>query len=223
MLRRIFKGIGQKFKRKNVHILNDMVGKQGELSHKVNPVRNVKDISKGVKIIRSNKRKKTISARLVGDVMFVYAPVDISDSELEKIIDKLKKRLDKRKFKKELDKTQDLVVRAERLNKEYFNSRLKISSIEYTTNQSRLFGCCNYRTKKIRISHRLVQMPYWVKDYVIIHEMAHLIEPNHSKTFWDIVSRYKLTERARGYLIAKGLDSDFHHEDKNMGAGTLGK
>ena len=47
-------------------------------------------------------------------------------------------------------------------------------------------------------------MPEWVRRYVLIHEMAHLIEPNHSRAFWDIVSRYKLTERARGYLMAVG-------------------
>ncbi|MBU4312320.1 MAG: M48 family metallopeptidase [Candidatus Omnitrophica bacterium] len=51
-------------------------------------------------------------------------------------------------------------------------------------------------------------MPIWVRNYVIIHEMAHLIEPNHSKSFWNIVSRFKLTERARGYLMAKGLDRE---------------
>jgi predicted metal-dependent hydrolase len=49
-------------------------------------------------------------------------------------------------------------------------------------------------------------MPDWVRDYVLIHEMAHLIEPNHSKSFWDIVSRYELAERARGYLMAAGFE-----------------
>jgi predicted metal-dependent hydrolase len=51
-------------------------------------------------------------------------------------------------------------------------------------------------------------MPEWVRDYVIIHEVAHILEPNHSKAFWDIVYRYKLAERARGFLIAKGMEEN---------------
>ncbi len=149
-----------------------------------------------MKIIRSDNRRKTISARLVENTMFVYAPGNISDAELKKIIDKLKRRLHKRKIKNELNKTQGLAIAADRLNKEYFNNKLEIISITYSVNQDKIFGSCNYRTKEIRISHQLVQMPYWVRDYVIIHEMAHLIEPNHSNAFWDIVYRYRLTERA---------------------------
>ena len=77
-------------------------------------------------------------------------------------------------------------------------------SIEYVTTQNSRFACCNYRTAKIRISHKIGLMPKWVRKYVIMHELAHLIEPNHSRAFWDIVSRYRLTERARGYLMAVG-------------------
>ena len=161
-----------------------------------------------IKIIRSDNRRKTISARLVKNTMLVHAPSSISDAELKKIIDKLKRRLYRRKIKNELDKTQGLTVAADRLNKEYFNNKLKIISITYSANQDKIFGCCNYRTKEIHISHQLIQMPCWVRDYVIVHEMAHLIEPNHSKAFWDIVYRYRLTERARGYLMAKRLDSE---------------
>ena len=175
--------------------LNGAINKQEEMPYEI-------------KIIRSDNRRKTISARLVENTMLVHAPSDISDAELKKIIDKLKRRLHKRKIKNELDKTQGLAIAADRLNKEYFNNKLEIISITYSANQNTIFGCCNYKTKEIRISHQLVQMPYWVRDYVIVHEMAHLIEPNHSKAFWDIVYRYRLTERARGYLMAKGFDSE---------------
>jgi len=161
-----------------------------------------------IKVIRSDKRRRTISARLIENTMLVHAPSSISDAELKKIIDRLKKRLHRRKIKNELDKTHGLTIAADRLNKEYFNDKLEIISITYSANQDKIFGSCNYKTKEIRISHRLVQMPYWIRDYVIIHEMAHLIESNHSKAFWDIVYRYRLTERARGYLMAKGLDSE---------------
>ena len=160
-----------------------------------------------VKIIRSNKRRRTISARMVENVMVVHAPAAASDLELSNVIDKFKKKFEKRKLKRELDRTQGLKVIADRLNKKYFNGELKIQSIEYSTNQDRIFGCCSHRAAKILVSHRVAEMPHWVRDYVVFHEMAHLIEPNHSESFWHIVSRYKLAERAKGYLIAKGLDS----------------
>ncbi|HDH81753.1 MAG TPA: M48 family peptidase, partial [Thermoplasmatales archaeon] len=75
-------------------------------------------------------------------------------------------------------------------------------------NQGRRFGSCTPEDKKIRISDRLADMPPWVRDYVIVHELAHLIQPDHSKKFWELVNRYRYAERARGYLMAVGMESD---------------
>lgn len=155
-----------------------------------------------VKIIRSQKRQRTVSARLVDDLLLINAPLALSQECLDKMISSFKLRLQRRKLKTELDKEKNLLDLARVLNKKYFDNRLKIDSIEYATDQNSRFGCCNYRAAKIRISHKIGLMPNWVRKYVLIHEMAHLIEPNHSRAFWVIVCRYKLTERARGYLMA---------------------
>jgi predicted metal-dependent hydrolase len=84
-----------------------------------------------------------------------------------------------------LNGNQNLKDIAEKLNKEYFGGRLNIGSIEYTTNQNSRFGCCNIKTGRILISHRLAALPEWVRDYGMVHELAHLIVPNHSKAFQD--------------------------------------
>jgi predicted metal-dependent hydrolase len=52
----------------------------------------------------------------------------------------------------------------------------------------------------IRLSHRLRPMPVWVLDYVLVHELAHLVEPTHSTAFWRLVARYPDAERAKGFL-----------------------
>ncbi|NOX97236.1 MAG: M48 family metallopeptidase [Nitrospirae bacterium] len=166
-----------------------------------------------VKIIRSRRRKRTISARVVGKVMHVHAPENIPDDKLKKVVEDFKTRFEKRKIKKELKSKESLEKIGQRLNKRYFGGRLKVSLIKYVTNQNKQFGSCNYRTGTIRLSHRLAEMPEWVRDYVLLHEMAHIIEPNHSKSFWELVSRYKLAERARGYLIAKGMEMEEDVQD----------
>jgi len=161
-----------------------------------------------IKILRSKKRKRTVSARMLKDILVVRAPENIPESRLQKAIAELKARIEKKRLKEELNKDENLAQRAKEFNFRYFENQLKINSIEYVTDQNSKFGCCNYRSGCIRISHRISAMPQWVRDYVIIHELAHLAVPDHSQAFWEIVNRYKFTERARGYLLAVGGQED---------------
>ena len=53
-------------------------------------------------------------------------------------------------------------------------------------------------------------MPGWVVDYVLLHELAHLVQPGHGPQFWALLEGYPRLERARGYLqgvsAASGLE-----------------
>ncbi|MDU5107937.1 SprT family zinc-dependent metalloprotease [Clostridium sp.] len=56
-------------------------------------------------------------------------------------------------------------------------------------NQKTRWGSCNSK-KEIRLNWRLILMPYYVMDYIIIHELCHLKYMNHSKDFWSLVEKY---------------------------------
>jgi predicted metal-dependent hydrolase len=163
-----------------------------------------------IRIIRSDRRRKTVSARLADDgaTLEVLAPAGARDEELAPLIDKLKGRLLARAHKPKPADNADLARRAAELNRQYFDGKLRWREIRYVTNQQHRYGSCTPTTATIRISDRLVPMPAWVRDYVIVHELAHLVEANHGPRFWKLVNRYPRTERARGYLMALGLETE---------------
>ena len=138
----------------------------------------------------------------------VLAPSGATDAELAPIIDQLKGRILRRQEKAETADETALARRAAELNREYFEGKLRPAEVRYVTNQQHRFGSCTPSTGVIRISHRVATMPSWVRDYVLVHELAHLKEANHGARFWKLVNRYPRTERARGYLIAVGLEGD---------------
>jgi hypothetical protein len=65
------------------------------------------------------------------------------------------------------------------------------------------WGSCTPDEGRIRISNRLTSVPIWVLDSVLVHELAHLQVEDHGPGFDELVNRYELSERAKGYLIAK--------------------
>ena len=158
-----------------------------------------------VEVFRSKRRKKTVAARLVGDTLQVRAPADLSEGELNDVIRRLRPRLEQERERQRVANNEELAARAEALNKRFFGGRLRLRRISYVSNQERRFGSCSPASAVIRISDRVAAMPGWVRDYILIHELAHLEEPNHSSRFWALVNRYPRTERARGFLIGMGM------------------
>ncbi len=161
-----------------------------------------------VKIIRSARRTRTISARQEGDTLVLYLPTGLTAEEEQRWVERMREKLAKKQARRTLNSDEALRERAAELNRRYFGGQLKVAEIRYVTNQNHRFGSCTPSTGTIRLSHRLAEMPIWVLDYVIVHELAHLLQPNHSPRFWKLVNRYQLAERARGFLIAKGMEED---------------
>jgi len=149
-----------------------------------------------IEIVYSARRRKTVQATIVDGVIRVQAPARISKKELDSTVATLVERLERR----HLADAVDLDERARRLAR-----RFKLpqpESVQWAEQRSR-WGSCTPSTGSIRLSSRLAAWPPWVLDYVIVHELAHLVEFNHSPAFHALVDQYPLAERARGFLIAK--------------------
>ena len=160
-----------------------------------------------IEVRRSPRRKKTISAEIVGDALVVSMPDRLSRAEEQEWVEVMSKRMSERARRDRLNSDGDLARRAARLADRYLDG-IRPGSISWVTNQSSRWGSCTPEDGTIRISLALASYPEWVRDYVIVHELAHLIQPNHSARFWKLVHRYKLTERARGFLMARGMEEE---------------
>lgn len=151
-----------------------------------------------VDVIRSPKRKKTSQARLRGNVLEVRIPAWISADQERETVTHFVEKFERSRSSQRID----LTVRARQLAVAFDLPEAR--QISWVSNQRDRWGSCTPSHGTIRLSDRMADFPGWVIDYVIVHELAHLLEANHSPEFWAIVHRYQLTERARGYLIAKG-------------------
>ncbi|KAA0235635.1 MAG: hypothetical protein JJLCMIEE_00550 [Acidimicrobiales bacterium] len=151
-------------------------------------------------VIRSSRRRKTVQARLVNGVVEIRIPAAMSAAEERRWVNDMLSR-----FERSLRSAHiDLPERAASLARRY--GLPEPANIRWVDNMTTRWGSCTIDDSTIRICSETAEFPRWVLDYIIVHELAHLVEANHSKAFWTLVGRYPKTERARGFLIARGLD-----------------
>jgi predicted metal-dependent hydrolase len=155
-----------------------------------------------VEVIRSTRRRKTISAQEVGGVLRISIPARSTKAQEAKYVEDMVRRMARRRETEEVDLTARAALLAER------HDLPLPQSIRWVDNQQSRWGSCTPDDGTIRISSRLAEMPSWVLDYVIVHELAHLAELGHNERFYALADRYPKAERARGYLIAKGLEDE---------------
>ena len=166
-----------------------------------------------IEIRRSARRRRTISARREGDRLIVMLPAGLTADEERAWVAKMAARVDQRTARSAAGRTDAaLMTRALALSAEHLGGRARPAGVRWVSNQETRWGSCTPSTGQIRLSHRLRSLPPYVVDYVLVHELAHLLEGGHGPAFWALVNRFPRTERARGYLegvaAAAGLDLD---------------
>ncbi|MET4926917.1 M48 family metallopeptidase [Streptomyces sp. PSRA5] len=152
-----------------------------------------------VEVRRSARRNRTVSAYREGDRTIVLIPARMSEAEERRWVTVMLDKLAAQESRRILGDS-DLTERAKRLSEQYFDSRARPTSVRWVTNQNTRWGSCTPAEGSIRLSHRLQGMPEYVVDYVLVHELAHLLVPGHGPRFWELLEAYPRTERARGYL-----------------------
>jgi len=153
-----------------------------------------------VEVRRSRRRRRTVSAYRDGDRIVVMIPATMSRRQEAEWVETMLKRLERTERRKRLS-DDDLMKRARRLNDRHLGGMAVPESVRWVDNQVARWGSCTPGDRTIRLSARLQGMPTWVVDYVLVHELAHLLEAGHDANFWAWVERYPQAEKAKGYLL----------------------
>ena len=157
-----------------------------------------------------------MSAYRDGERVVVLIPGQFSRAEEREWVDRMLERLAARDQRARRTDTE-LASRAKRLTDRYlaeFPAAARPASVRWVGNQNGRWGSCTPADRTIRISDRLMDMPDWVVDYVLLHELVHLVVPSHNARFWALVGRYPRAERARGYLegVSAAAGQAFHED-----------
>ena len=148
---------------------------------------------------RSRRRKRTVSAYRRDGKVIVMIPDRFTRAEEAEWVTTMLDRLE-RSDKRRRRTDDQLMRRAREMCRDYLHDKVEPASVRWVDNMTTRWASCTTSTGEIRLSDRLQTMPAWVVDYVLLHELAHLIEPTHNKRFWHWVERYPRSERARGFL-----------------------
>jgi predicted metal-dependent hydrolase len=170
-----------------------------------------------VEVRRSARRRRTVSAYRDGARIVVLIPSRFTKAEEARWVAEMVGRLDASTRRRRAGGDGSLARRAAELSTSYLGGRAQPQSVRWVAGMRTRWASCTPADGTIRVSERLREMPHWVRDYVLVHELAHLLVPGHGPDFWALVQRYPRTERARGYLDGASAAAQLGLEDDLAG------
>ncbi len=160
----------------------------------------------GAVVVRRTARRKSSLAAFWEDGQAVIAvPAALSVEDEKYWVPRLVSRLEQGTLKEPIGRRgpagdEALMQRSLALSAQYLGGRAVPFSVRWVTNQNSRWGSATPARKTIRISHHVQGMPGWVVDYVLLHELAHLLHSHHGRDFWRELAGFSRLEAARAYL-----------------------
>jgi predicted metal-dependent hydrolase len=171
-----------------------------------------------VEVRRSRKRVRTVTAYRDGDTTVVSIPARFTRAQEREWVHRMVNRLAAQERRRRPSDEQ-LAARAAELSQRYLDGLARPTSVSWSDRQGRRWGSCTPVDGTIRISTRVRGMPRWVIDYVLLHELAHLLHSGHGPDFWAALEGYPRTERARGFLEGVAYREERGAVDDSPGGG----
>ncbi|MDJ0321453.1 M48 family metallopeptidase [Pseudarthrobacter sp. PS3-L1] len=162
-----------------------------------------------VTVRRSSRRTRTVSAFWEAGTAVVAIPASFGAGQekewVEKMVLKLERQRESPGRARNRTSNPELERRAQELSSRFLGERAVPSSVRWVANQNSRWGSCTPSDGSIRLSDKLQMMPGWVVDYVLLHELAHLLVSAHDAAFWALLTTYPDTERAKAFLEGVAL------------------
>lgn len=166
----------------------------------------VETVVQGTRVVArtSTRRRKTIQARREGEVVVVHLPAGMPVAEQRRWLETMAGRVLAREQRARAPRGADMLRRANDLAERHLDRaasrQLRPTEVRWVTNQNRRWASCSPESGVIRLSHRLQDLPSWVVDYVLVHELAHLAHLHHDAAFHALVAHYPRAQQAEGFL-----------------------
>ncbi len=170
-----------------------------------------------VEVRRSARRTRTVAAFWENGTAVVAIPARFTAAQekewVQRMLAKLHRQGERRSAsgRKRPASNAALAAHAVRLSERYLSGKAMPASVRWVSNQNSRWGSATPADGTIRLSDKLRSMPQWVIDYVLLHELAHLLVASHNAAFWKLLAAYPETARAKAFLegvsfaMARGL------------------
>lgn len=170
-----------------------------------------------VEVRRSRRRTRTVTAFRENGRLVVAIPDRFTRVQEREWVRRMVAKVESSEQRRR-PSDERLAARAAELSRRYLGGQARPTSVAWSSRQGRRWGSCTVAEGAIRISTRVQGMPSWVLDYVLLHELAHLLCAGHGPAFWALLGGYPHLDRARGFLEGVAHASDMPGPDDEADA-----